>query len=115
MDPHDTFETKFSEAVVKATTFDIETAEATTAIKNLKILSECRPPQPDIEPAPPVPETAWGRFACTVAKVWDNETTRAVIKAGGALAGVGVVTYATIHKDHVIERQALAQAGQRPA
>jgi len=84
-------------------------------MKNLKLYSECRPPKPEPEPEPAVvPTTRWGKIKAGASCVWDNETTRTLIKAGGAFAGVAVVAYSTIHKDHVMERQALAQANQRP-
>lgn len=84
------------------------------AAKNLETFSKCRPPAPDSEPIPePVPTTRWGKFKVGVSKVWDNETTRVFIKAGGAFAGVAAVAYTTIHKDHVIERNAMSQANQR--
>lgn len=93
---------------------DLSSDEATAAMKNLKTFSECRPPKPEPEPTPdPVPATRWGKVKAATSCVWDNETTRVLIKAGGAFAGVAVVAYSTIHKDHVMERQALAQANQR--
>lgn len=108
------YDEKFRELVAEVASHDFETEDATTAVKNLEIFSKCRPPMPEPEPAlPAVPETAWERFKCGAARVWDNETTRTVIKASGAFAGVATVTWATIHKDHVIERTALSQANQR--
>jgi len=93
---------------------DLSTEDATTAMKNLETFSKCRPPEPEPEPTPdPVPVTRWEKVKAAASSVWDNETTRVVIKAGGAFAGVAVVAYSTIHKDHVIELQALAQANQR--
>lgn len=68
------------------------------------------------EPAPtlaPIPESAWCRVKAGAARIWDNETTRVAIKAGGALTGVIVVAWSTIHKDGVLEKQALAQANTR--
>lgn len=101
----------FVERVAKE---DLTSDAATTAMKNLEIFSKCRPPAPEPEPDPiPVPVTKWEKFKCATAGVWDNETTRVLIKAGGAFAGVAVVAYSTIHKDHVIERQAMAQANQK--
>lgn len=109
------FDEHFKEMLDKATdNIDLSTTEATATIKNLKTFSECRPCAPEPEPTPdPVPTTIWGKVKAGSAKVWDNETTRVFIKAGGAFAGVAVVAYSTIHKDHIIERQALAQANQR--
>lgn len=93
---------------------DLSSNEATTTMKNLKTFSECRPPKPEPEPDPePVPTTMWGKLKDGTSKIWDNETTRVLIKTGGAFAGVAVVAYSTIHKDHILERQAIQQANQR--
>ena len=85
---------------------------ASDAAKTLETLSKVHTalkPEPEILPDP-VPTTRLGRVRAGLSKAWDNETTRAVIKAGGAFAGVAYVTHATIKKDHILERQALAQA-----
>src|SRR5262245_58713543 len=93
---------------------DLESNEATTAMKNLKTFSECRPPAPEPEPTPEaVPTTVWGKVQAGASAVWDNETTRVLIKAGGAFAGVALVVWSTVHRDHVVDRQALAQANQK--
>lgn len=93
---------------------DLADEDATAAVKNLEVFSKCRPPAPEPEPTPdPVPTTWQGKLAARTAAVWDNETTRVLIKAGGAFAGIALVAYSTIHKDHVIERQAMAQANQK--
>ena len=111
--PLDLYNVKFKE-FVESLPSDLETNEATTAMKNLETFSKCRPADPEPEPTPqPVPTTRWGKARAGIASVLDNETTRVFIKAGGAFAGVAVVAYSTIHKDHVMERQALAQANQR--
>jgi len=93
----------------------LEADKTATMIKNLEAFSKLQPRVPAPEPAttPPLPETKWDRFKCGVAKVWDNETTRVAIKAGASVGGVIFVGWQTIHKDRVIERQALAQANQR--
>jgi hypothetical protein len=91
---------------------DITDDRIPTAVKALETFSKTRP-QVDPEPetiSDPVPMTRFEKVRAGIASVWDNETTRAVIKAGGAFAGVAYVTHATIKKDHVLERQALAQA-----
>jgi hypothetical protein len=109
------FDDNFRELIDKVTD-DIElgSEDATVKMKNLKIFSECRPPQPVVpDLIPEAPTTRWGKVKVATAKVWDNETTRVLLKTGGAFAGVAVVAYSTIHKDHVMERQALAQANQR--
>lgn len=114
-DIHSHFDETLRELIDVATdNIDLGTEEATTRIKNLKVFSECRPPQlAEPEPTPEAPTTRWGKVKAATSVVWDNETTRVLIKAGGALAGVAVVAYSTIHKDHVLERQAIAQANQR--
>lgn len=112
--PKELFDKTFVDAVKEAASYDLGTEAATTVMKNLKLLSEVTVP----DPAPkstPEPTTLWDKTKAGVAKVWDNETTRVLIKAGGAFAGVATVAYTTIHKDHVMERQALAQANQRPS
>lgn len=106
----------FDQFVGEISSYDLATDEATTAIKNFETFSKCRPQPVEPEPIPePVPETAWEKFKCTTSRVWDNETTRVLIKAGGAFGGVVLVTWSTIHRDHVVERQALQQANQRPS
>ena len=93
---------------------DLTSDEATTAIKNLKVLSECRPPSPEPVPeAAPEPTTVLEKLKVQLGGVWDNETTRVLIKAGGAFAGVALVTWTTVHRDHVVTREALSQANQR--
>lgn len=114
-EPHETYDEVLEQFLGEVRQFDLASDEATTAMKNLEVLSKCRPPAPEPEPIPdPVPETAWGRFALGASRVLDNETTRTIIKAGGAFAGVALVTFSTIKRDHVVERQALQQANQRP-
>lgn len=94
---------------------DLGADEAKTIMQNLRTFTECRPPMPEPEPTPePVPTTVWEKTKAGASAVWDNETTRVLLKAGGAFAGVAVVAYSTIKRDHVIERQAFAQANQRP-
>lgn len=61
----------------------------------------------------PEPNTVMGKLKANLNGVWDNETTRVLIKAGGAFAGVALVAWTTIHRDHVITRDALSQANQR--
>ena len=105
---------RLRELIDEASGLDIESNDFALAAKNLRLFSEVRPLLPEAEPtSTTVPATKWGRFKAGTAAVWDNETTRVFIKAGGAFAGVGLVVWSTIHKDHVMERQALAQANQR--
>lgn len=110
--PDDVYGQTFEDLVVKAAQHPLESQEATTAFKNLKTFSESRPPVTEPLPAPE-PTTVWGKVKAGTVRALDNETTRTLIKAGGAFAGVALVAYATVYKDHVVERQALAQANQR--
>lgn len=112
---HEAFNTKFLVLIDNVPT-DLESQETTVAMKNLEIFSKCRPPEPSpepvIEPEPVVPTTRRGKTLAWMARALDNETTRIIIKSGGAFAGVAVVAYSTIHRDHVLERQALDQANR---
>jgi hypothetical protein len=108
------YDTVFCDALSEVKTHDISTDSATTAMKNLKTLSECRPPTPTPDPEEcPEPTTVLGKLKDSVGRWWDNETTRVFIKAGGAFAGVALVTWTTVHRDHVLTREALSQANQR--
>lgn len=116
--PMDTPQSHYDEAfmvqVDRAAVHDPESDAFATATKNLKLFSEIRTPTTEPEPTPdPVPTTVLGKVRAGAARFWDNETTRVLIKAGGAFAGVGLVTWTTVHRDHVMERNALAQANQR--
>lgn len=114
--PQERFDETLMDFVDRIAKLDLSGELASTAVKNLETFSKCRPSAPEPEPEPiPVPTTRWEKVKASAANVWDNETTRVLIKAGGAFAGVAVVAYSTIHKDHVIERQAMAQANQRPS
>lgn len=107
-------DSRLHELIDEASSHDIDSKEFADAAKNIRLFSEIRPLLPDPEPDPaPVPVTRWEKVKASAAMVWDNETTRVLIKAGGAFAGVGLVVWSTIHKDHVMERTALAQANQR--
>ena len=109
------FEATLDDLVDRFSKMDIGSDDAATAAQTLVTFSKLRPPEPTPEPIPEivVPPTTWERFKCGLNAVWDNETTRTCVKAGGALAGVLVVTYTTIKRDHVYERAALQQANQR--
>lgn len=113
-DPKELFDKTFVDAVKEAASHELSDEGTTTVMKNLKLLSEVTVPE-TVAKSIPEPTTLWGKTKAGVSKVWDNETTRVLIKAGGAFAGVATVAYTTIHKDHVMERQALAQANQRPS
>lgn len=109
------FDTQFELILEAVTEYPLHTEDATTAMNNLETLSKCRPPATDPSLTPePVPTTSFGRAMASVGKVLDNETTRVFVKAAGALGGVGLVVYSTIRNDHVLERNAIAQANQPP-
>lgn len=114
-DPTESFNIVYCEMLDNINNVDDYASDtAKLMIENLAVLTKSRPEPTEPEPTPdPVPETRWGRFKLGAARVLDNETTRTLIKAGGSVAGVGVVAYATIRKDHVLERQALDQAHQQ--
>ncbi len=116
-DPVERFDETFMDFVDRIAKEDLTQDTSTTAIKNLKLFKECRPQAPEPEPTiievPVTPETTWCKVKAGIASAWDNETTRVLIKAGGAFAGVGLVVWTTVHKDHVMERNALSQANQR--
>lgn len=101
----------YGKALSELKDLDFSTDDATVYVKNLKILSECTPfiPVPDA----PIPNTVWEKVTSKLDGLWDNETTRVLIKAGGAFAGVALVTWTTVHRDHVFTREALSQANQR--
>jgi hypothetical protein len=108
------YDNVYRDALDHVNKLDIDTDDATTAMKNLKTLSECRPPTQEATPETiPEPTTVLGKIKCTLAGAWDNETTRVFIKAGGAFAGVALVTWTTVRRDHVLTREALSQANQR--
>ena len=108
------YDDAYRQALIKADQLEIYSDDATTAMKNLKTLSECRPPTQEVTPEPtPEPTTVLEKMKCTLGGVWDNETTRVFIKAGGAFAGVALVTWTTVRRDHVLTREALSQANQR--
>lgn len=110
---NDEYDKVFMNALNEVYQFDINSDEATAGIKNLKVLSECRPPEQEELKTKPEPVTVLEKVKANLPGVWDNETTRALIKAGGAFAGVALVTWATVRRDHVMTRDALSQANQR--
>ena len=96
-------------ATVPDNVTDANVPEAVKALETLSKVHTALKPEPEILPDP-VPTTRLGKIRAGVSAALDNETTRTVIKAAGAFAGVAYVTHATIKKDHILERQALAQA-----
>lgn len=115
--PGEFYDQVLTDLIGEAASYDIKTEEFREAAKNLRLFSETRQlmPQPEPDPEPVIDLTRWEKVRAAVSAALDNETTRTLIKAGGAFAGVAVVAYSTIHRDHVLERQALAQANQRPS
>lgn len=112
-DADTSYDTLYGKSFERATKYELSSSEATTAMKNLKILSECLP---HVEPKPETaeePTTVLGKIKVGLDRVWDSETTRVFIKAGGAFAGVALVTWTTVRRDHVLARDAMAQANQR--
>lgn len=113
-DANDSYDRVYDAKVNEVSKYDLTSDDATTAIKNLKLLSDCRPPTPEPKSEiDPEPETVMDKIKVGLNGVWDNETTRVFIKAGGAFAGVALVAWTTIHRDHVLTRDALSQANQR--
>lgn len=112
--PREIYDANYIDLNEEIARMDFRDEDTLQAVKTFKIFTECQPATFDPEPTP-LPTTKWEKFKHRTARIWDNETTRVFIKAGGAFAGVALVTYSTIHKDHVIERQAIAQANQRPS
>ena len=114
---------KFDETFVKfvdqiGSLPDLESDEASKAMRNLHTFSQCRPPKPDPEPEPtpePIVLNRWERFKVGASCVWNSETTQVLVKTAGTFGGVALVVWSTIHRDHVLERQSLAQANQRPS
>lgn len=98
--------------LIDAASHEVSSDAATTAMKNLKTLSEAQPPIL-LDEATPEPTTVMGKLQSNLKGVWDSETTRVLIKASGAFAGVVIVTWTTIHRDHVVTRDALSQANLR--
>lgn len=114
--PRDVHDKVFMRFVEEVSQRELDEDSTMSAMKALEAFSKSRPaaePEPEPEPVEVAPATRWERFKAGASCVWDNETTRVFIKAGGAFAGVALVAYSTIHKDHVLERQAMNQANQR--
>lgn len=110
--PKQLYDEQFKRFMSEIAGADLKDDTTSTEMKNFKLFSEITVPAP-VEPDPtPEPTTVRGKVLRGISRVWDNETTRVLIKAGGAFAGVATVAYATIHKDHVLERQAYSQAQQ---
>lgn len=115
MNEHEAFEEKFTSIVYNIDPADLSSDETTTAIKNLKTFAESRPPRPEPDPIPEfVPTTTWEKVRHGTSAALDNETTRVLIKAAGAFAGVWLVVQTTIKRDHILEKQALGQANTSP-
>jgi hypothetical protein len=98
-------------SMIAAFPADITSEEAVRASKVLETFSKTRPidPEPEI-PTHTVPTTRLGKIKAGIASAWDNETTRVALKAGLGFAGIAYVTHATVKKDHILEKQAIAIA-----
>lgn len=108
------FDETLMDLVDRFSKIDIASDDAAKAATTIVTFSKARPADPEPEPEPIHVPTTWREKAMARASaVLDNETTRTLIKAGGAFAGVGLVVWSTVHRDHVVERQALQQANQR--
>jgi hypothetical protein len=113
--PHEIYDVKLAELIEEATAHPADSDEARKAMSTLKTFSECRPPAPIQElELEPEPTTVWGKTKSLVARVYESETTRVVVKTFGSVASVGVVVYATVKRDHALDRNALNQANQQP-
>lgn len=110
MDDHESLQEKFQSLLDTIDPADSGSAIELDKIRNLQELSKIQPPA-DVRP---IPTTVVGKARATAWNIWDNETTRVVIKSGLAAAGVLGVTWATVHRDHVLTRDALSQANQTP-
>lgn len=112
--PSDAYDRRHTELIDETATFPVQSEEFLQATKGLEAFSKIRAHLPELDPIPAVPVTRWEKVRAGAAAALDNETTRALIKAGGAFAGVGLVVWATVRRDHVMEKQAMQQANQRP-
>lgn len=111
--PQQSFNAAYAKLVAQVADGDPSDPATMNAAKILKTFSESTVP-PTAAQTPTTPTTRWQKIRAQVGGVLDNETTRTVIKALGAFGGVAYVTRATVKRDHVLERTALAQANQRP-
>lgn len=103
-----------AQLIAQTTSFDVHSDDLAKAATNLEALSKIRALLPDPDPDPTnVPVTPWEKVKTAAASVWDNETTRVLIKAGGAFGGVALVVWSSVIRDHNLERNALTQANQR--
>lgn len=107
------FDRTLDDCLTRIMNEDVTTDGFGKAVDNYTKLSHARPSEPEPTPDPePVPETAWEKVKDGATKIWESETTRVLIKAAGAFAGVALVVSQTIHRDRVLEKTALAQANQ---
>lgn len=116
--PIEVYDERLMQLIDEVASHDIHTKEFNEASKNLRVYLESRQlfPKPAPEPEPVCePQTRWEKVKAVTAAVWDNETTRVAIKAAGAFGGVLLVVASTVKRDHVVQREALSQANQRPS
>ena len=111
----DFYDGAYKSMITKLDETDYTGDAATKILQNLEMLSKTMPPTPEPKPEPAyVPQTKWEKLKFGFGKAWDNETTRTAIKAGGSFAGVAAVIFATVHRDHQLEKSAMSQANQQP-
>jgi DNA-binding transcriptional regulator PaaX len=100
---HDEASAKMIEQIMNA---DLTTEEGAALVKNFRTFTESQPHRPDPALDPdPVPTTWYGKTARKVGCALETETARTLIKAGAHLGGVALLVFATIKRDHVLERQ----------
>lgn len=111
------FDEIFEDKLDQFSKIDIASDDAVTAMSVLEKLSKLRPaPEPEPVPEPVIVEkTKMQKAQAWVGAVLDNETTRVAIKAAGAFGGVALVVWSTVKRDHVLQREAMTQANQRPS
>lgn len=113
--PLESFNEKYNDLVMDIDPAAFGSELETQKVKDLKLFSESLPAHLAPEPEPePVPTTKLGQFWCGFKRAAASENFGIFIKSGFAALAVGGVTYATVKNDHVLEKQALAQANQTP-
>jgi hypothetical protein len=110
------YERRLGELIDETASHPVESKEFLEAAKNVEAFSKIRAhlPEPEADLIPVTPLTRWGKLKAGMGAALDNETARTFIKAGGAFAGVALVVWSTVHRDHVMDKQAMQQANQRP-
>jgi len=113
--PDSIYNEKFNDLVADIDPANFGSEVETQKIKDLKIFSEARPPAVEPTPLPePVPTTWYGKAWVGCKRVAAHDNFGILVKSGLAAASVLGVTYATVKRDHVVEKQSMAQANQAP-